>query len=173
MPNRHNIDAPITLVGFGRSGSSLVSDVFDRHPDVRFVGETVNLIFGSWYALEYSSGNIPALHEGRRWVPEEERAGRVVRETFLTCFPDNRRYWFHKPSDVPTTVISRFDETQWSDAAEWFWKVMHASFPKGTFFTILRHPCDIVLSGKGYWGYDELTMWWSLGYMAYLLAHPS
>jgi hypothetical protein len=173
MPNRHNIDSPITLVGFGRSGSSLLSNVFDRHPDVRFVGETTNLIFGSWYAVEYSTGNIPALEERRRFVPEDERAARVVRETFLTCFPDNRRYWFHKPIGVPTTVIARFDETHWSDAAEWFWKVMRTSFPKGTFFTLLRNPCDIVLSGKAYWGYDEATMWWASGYMAYLLTHPA
>jgi|GEM_PF-3033210 len=173
MPNRSNIDAPITLVGFGRSGSSLLSNVFGRHPDFQFVGETTNLIFGSWYAVEYSAGNIPALQERYRFVPEDERAGRVVRETFLTCFPDSRRYWFHKPIGVPTTVVARFDQTQWSDAAEWFWKVMHISFPKGKFFTLLRNPCDIVLSGKAYWGYDELTMWWALGYMAYLLAHPA
>jgi hypothetical protein len=49
---------------------------------------------------------------------------------------------------------------------------MRRSFPKARFFTILRHPCDVVLSAKRFWGYDEAGIWWSLGLMAYLVAHP-
>ncbi|MCP5419910.1 MAG: hypothetical protein H6970_07160 [Gammaproteobacteria bacterium] len=173
MPNESNIESPIQLVAFGRSGTSLISNVFERHPDFRFVGETANLIFGSWDAVEFSAGGIPQLFDGSYWVSEDERAGRVIRQTFLTCFPDDKKYWFHKPIGVPTAVMSKFDRSRWDEAGEWYWKVMRTSFPHAKYFTLLRHPCDVVLSAQSYWGHDEGGLWWALGFIAYLLTHPA
>jgi hypothetical protein len=173
MPNQHNIESPATLITSGRSGTSLLAAVFQQHADVQFVGETANLIFYTYEALDSSNSIIPSLFEGETWVPNDERAGRVVREAFLTSFPDSRRFWFQKPIGIPMPLATRFNEKEWSEAAEWYWKVLGRSFPKGKFFTVLRHPCDVVLSAKAYWGYDEATSWWSVGFMAYLLAHPA
>ncbi len=173
MPNLENIDSPVTLISFGRSGSSLLSNIFERHPAFRFVGETVNLIFGIWNAVEVSASGMPALFENERWVPEDERAGRAVRQGFLACLPDDRSRWFQKPIGMPTILVSNYDEGCWPDAAEHYWRVMKHSFPRARYFTILRNPSDVVLSAKSYWGYDERTLWELSARLAYFLAHPS
>jgi hypothetical protein len=173
MPNLRNIEAPVTLVAFGRSGTSLLSSLFDRHPDFRFAGETANLVFGSWHAAEFSASGIPPLVEGGKHVPDVDRAARAVRQAFLTCIPDDRPHWFHKPIGLPVIIPVLFRSDQWSEAAEWYWKVMRASFPKARYFTVLRNPCDVVLSSQAYWGYDQATMWHSLGLFSYILGHSS
>ena len=171
MPNQNNIRSPITLVSFGRSGTSLVSDIFKRHPDCFAAGETLDLIFDPWRAVEMSGGRIQPL-KGNDGVSSEELAGRVVRNVFLTCFSSDRPRWFHKPIGIPTNSAGA-DEAQWSERATWYWKVMRGAFPEAQYFTILRHPCDVVLSAQSYWGYGQRSMWQGLGFMAYLLTHPA
>jgi hypothetical protein len=173
MPNLRNIEAPVTLVAFGRSGTSLLSGLFDRHPDFSFAGETANLLFGSWHAVEFSASGIPPLVEGGAHVSNEKRAARAVRQAFLTCVPDDRPRWFHKPIGVPIVVPVLFRIDQWPEAAEWYWKVMRASFPKARYFTVVRNPCDVVLSAQSFWGYNQATMWHSLGLFSYIVSHPS
>jgi hypothetical protein len=97
----------------------------------------------------------------------------VVRQAFLTSFPDDRLWWFHKPIGPPVAALStKFaGEIDWTEAAEWYWKVMRHAFPKAKFLTILRHPCDIVLSSKARWGYDETALWQAVGLMAHILTH--
>ena len=173
MPNAQNVDAPIVLVGSGRSGTSLVSSLFDLHPDVRFVGETTNLIFEIWSAIDEMVGIVPPLITDGEPIGHQELAARVVRQTFLTCFPDDKLQWMHKPLGVPKAVSERFPSLdQWDEAAEWYWSGLSRAFPGGVFFALLRQPCDVVLSSRAKWGYSEEDLWWSLAYMSHLLRHP-
>lgn len=172
MPNRANITRPIVLIGVGRSGTSLVSRLFDLHPECSMVGETANLIFGPWQAVAVSSSTIAPLVEHDRWVSEDERAGRVVRETFLTCFPDDRAYWMQKPIGVPRAVADRFENIASAEAAAWYWRVMQSAFPDARFIGILRHPCDVVLSGREWWGFSESSLWFGLAALSGYLTHP-
>jgi hypothetical protein len=177
LPNICNVDSPITLLSYGRSGSSLLSKIFELHPDFSFVGETGNFIYDLWKGYEFSAGGLaPSIKDGR-WVPDDERSGRMVRDVFLSCFPDDKKYWFHKPIGVPIALSLRinagaFKEEEWDKAAVWYWNVINSSFPKAKFITILRHPFDVVLSSKSYWGYDEADIWWNYGLMSYLHLHP-
>jgi len=172
MPNASNIDAPIILVGPGRSGTSLISNVFGHHPDCAAVGETVNFIFGIWTALHTSASMIPPLIENGQPVPDEERAGRLVREAFLTAFPDSRGRWMQKPIGVPNAVVEMFRDDPGSDeAASFYWRVFRSSFPRARYITLLRHPCDVVLSGVAHWGQDEATLWRRFSDLARFLLH--
>jgi hypothetical protein len=173
VPNPLTIESPVTLIAPGRSGTSLLSSLFDVHPDFFFAGETVNLIFGSWHAAEFSSCGIAPLVEDGQPVPDIDRAARAVRQSFLTCVPDDKPSWFQKPLGVPVVHSLLFRDDEWHDIALWYWKVMRASFPKARYFTVLRNPCDVVLSSQAYWGYDQLTLWRSVGLLSYILAHPS
>ena len=171
MPNEGNIESPITLVGSPRSGTTLTSRIFQHHAGFSSVGETENLIFYSWHAVEASRDKTAPPIEDGVWVDDEQRARNVVRQTFLTCFPDDKPYWFQKPNGIPA-LFYKYEISQWSEAARWYWKVMRETFPKGRYFTVLRHPCDIVLSGRSLWGYDAAGMWWAIAFMANLLTHP-
>jgi hypothetical protein len=173
MPNDDNITAPITLVGSHRSGTSLISGLFERHPEFALAGETANLIFHTWAAAELCLDDIPPLMEESRWVADEELCSRLVRQAFLTCLPGSRPRWFHKPIGIPLALSERFGEDQWPQAADWYWKVLGHSFPQAKYFTILRNPCDVALSTRDRWGYGPYTTWWSIGFMAYLINHPA
>lgn len=96
----------------------------------------------------------------------------VVRQAFLTCLPDDRSRWFQKPIGIPTALYNKFDDAQHLEAGAWYWKVMRQSFPNARYFTVLRHPCDVVLSSKSYWGWSEESLWQSVARMAALIAHP-
>jgi hypothetical protein len=173
VPNITNVASPIILISYGRSGSSLLSKIFELHPDFAFVGETGNFIFDLWKAYEFSAGRLAPSIEGKRWVPDDERAGRMVREAFLSCFPEDKKHWFHKPIGVPIALSSKFSLDEWEKAAVWYWNVMKSTFPNAKYFTILRHPFDVILSAKSYWGFDEGEIWWNYALMSYLLLHPS
>lgn len=172
MPNVQNIASPVTLISYGRSGSSLLSKIFELHPDFSMVGETGNFMFDLWKGYEFSTGQFAPSIEDGQWIADDVRAGRMVRASFLSCFPDDKKKWFHKPIGVPIAVSSKFTEEDWDKAATWYWNAINSSFPKAKFFTILRHPFDVVLSAKSYWGFDEGAIWWNYGFMSYLLLHP-
>jgi Sulfotransferase family len=172
MPNPLNVDAPIILIGAGRSGTSLVSRIFDLHPDCSTVGETANLIFGTWEAVALSSASIAPLIEADAWVPEETRAGRVVRQAFLSCFSDDKPRWMQKPIGVPKALGDRFEDV-WSDkAGAWYWRVMRSAFPRARYVAIVRHPCDAVLSGRSKWGFSERSLWNALATIGAYLTPP-
>ncbi|WP_193143402.1 sulfotransferase [Fluviibacterium sp. MJW13] len=54
MPNRTNLTAPICLVGLGRSGTTLVTNIFRRHPGFQSLGETANLVYSTFRHIEKS-----------------------------------------------------------------------------------------------------------------------
>ena len=165
MPNHHNADAPITLISAGRSGTSLCAQLFAHHPDCVAVGETANVIFGAWNAVRTSTPYVLPQFEDGRPMPDDERAARAVRQTFVTCFPDERAHWMQKPIGIPK-AMQAFDDPAGDDAIAQYWRVLRTTFPRGRFFTILRHPCDAVLSGRAHWGMDEHRLWTALGWMA-------
>jgi hypothetical protein len=172
MPNASNVDAPIVLIGPGRSGTSLISSVFENHSECAFVGETGNLIFGIWTALHVSASLIPLLVEGDAAVPDDERAGRLVRQAFVTTFPNDRARWMQKPIGVPNAIVEMFPADPGSDeAASFFWRVLRSSFPRARYITLLRHPCDVVLSGVSHWGQDEVTLWTRFSDLARFMTH--
>lgn len=80
MPNPHNIEAPVILISMQRSGTTLVHDIFRRHPDFNAIGETANLIFGVWHAVESTRNITSPLIEAGVNVPYEEKAARIVRQ---------------------------------------------------------------------------------------------
>jgi len=173
MPNPDNVTSPVTLVSFGRSGTSLIANAFERHPDFSNAGETVNLIIGAWRAVELANPVLNASIEEGRYVTGDMRAARLVRQALVTTVPSDRPSWFQKPIGVPVGITEIFSNDEWDAAATWYWKVFTSSFPDARYFTILRNPFDIILSARAYWGYDEATLWWSLGLMSHLLAHPN
>jgi len=172
MPHPENILTPIVLIAPHRSGTSLVANAFDRHPCCSYAGETANLIFQAWDAVALAANNIPPLQEAGQWVADDERAARVVRRTMLTAVPNDRSEWFQKPLGIPRALSARFGNDAWDAAGTYYWRVLRQSFPQARYFTVLRPPCDVVLSISELWGFDQGAAWWAVGFMAALLLHP-
>ena len=158
MPNTSNISSPFTIVGNGRSGTSLLSKAFNAHPDCFFAGETVNLIHSVWTALASS-------------LPEKKKAEipDVIRHQFLRLYPSNQKYWMHKPIGVPIVVRFYNDEEEFFD---WFWDVIDQVFPQAKYFTVLRHPLDVLSSSRQWWGRSYESIIESNRRIARIVTHP-
>lgn len=172
MPNEGNIASPCVLIAYGRVGSTLLLDVFRRHHHIQALGETVQLIFNSWLDKEKE------LNDNGQTISNEQLnflCGDAVRSTFLRIFHDTRQAWFQKPIGAPNALFYKFGEYKvddWPLLAEWYWTVMSHSFPDARYFTVLRHPFDIILSAKKKWKTPEERTWRNLGLIAFLLTHP-
>ena len=158
MPNDRNILSPITIIGNGRSGTSLVSKIFSAHPDCFFAGETVNLIHSVWRSLESS---LPRNRLSA--IPE------VIQRQFLHLFPSRQRYWMHKPIGIP--IVARMFASD-QEFYEWFWDVLDATFPQAQYFTVLRHPLDVLVSSDQWWDYGLPSIVESNRRVAELITHP-
>jgi hypothetical protein len=170
MPNKDNIRSPITLFGNGRSGTSVLYRAFALHPEVEGCGETANLIFTSWRALEQISGltrygKIESKDHGAD-------AAELVRNAFLAVLPSEKKEWMQKPIGLPRIYRDFPDVEPDSDMfVAWYWTAFRRSFPESRSLAILRNPLDVVISGKGYLGVDDAVMWRSLKFLYRSLAH--
>jgi Sulfotransferase family len=158
MPHLENILRPITIVGNGRSGTSLISQIFKLHPECVYKGETVNLIHSVWKSMECSLGP-----KQQPEIPE------LIRQQFLQLFPSTERYWMHKPIGVPFVRNMFPDEDEF---LSWFWRILDQVFPQATYFTVLRHPLDVVLSSSRWWNIPFHQVMESNRIVAKLLIHP-
>lgn len=158
MPNKDNVISPFTIIGNGRSGTSLVSTVLRAHSQCSFAGETVNLIHSVWKSLESSLGQ-----------KQQEKIPEVIRQQFMMLFPNQSKHWMHKPIGIP--IIWNLFPCE-EDFYVWFWDVLEAVFPNAKYFTVLRHPLDVVTSSSKWWGYPHRTVIESNRKVANLITHP-
>jgi hypothetical protein len=128
------------------------------HPDCFFAGETVNLIHSVWRSLESS---LPVKRHTA--IPE------TIRRQFLHLFPSQHKYWMQKPIGIPIVARSFADD---SEFGEWYWNVLDETFPDASFFTVLRHPLDVLISSNQWWDYGLPAIIESNRRIAKLLTHP-
>lgn len=120
--------APLFLVGFPRSGTTLLDQVLDAHPDIAVIEErpvVAGLIARFTVAGRPYPDALAALTdderlEMRRWY--RDRMGR-----FLPAA--STRYMVDK---MPLNLVHA--------------GLIRAVFPEARFLLALRHPCDVVLS---------------------------
>ena len=176
MPNEDNILRPITLVSYGRSGTSLVHNILAAHPDIEGCGETMPLIFGTWEGSKRVRNVIrpdQTLPEG---VSHNVRSGKAVRAVFQAMFPNrDTPHWVHKPINVPFTVTQRDrqSEERFEEQAEAYWTTMRHSWPDGTASTVRRQPDEVARSAVRYWGFPTERIWRSIVNMAQILNHET
>lgn len=169
MPNRTNIKAPFSLIAYGRSGTSLLFKAFSARNDMDCTGETGNLIFTPWRALEQVSG---ITRYGKADDPKVygREAGAIVRKAFLTVFPSEKEHWMQKPIGTPR-IMWDFDAKDVDSFVEWYWTVFNRSFPQSRKFSIVRNPNDVYLSAKKYWGFTDLGIWRTQWIMYKIIGH--
>jgi hypothetical protein len=168
------IKSPITLISHGRSGTSLLQNIFNAHPDISVAGETADLIFSTWYSISLAKDIIPGLIEKGQPVPWNERVGRGVRAVFAEMYDLDTKYWMQKPIGQPFVIgYLRKKELSLDEWFELYWNILHDVFPQGKFITILRHPFDVVLSAGDYWGRQQARVWGDIATMARCILHPA
>ena len=157
MPNQDNVDAPITLLGIGRSGTSLLEACFRAHPNIQSIGESSGLIFSA-----ASGAHSTLIPSANKFPDRYDYDGFVIRKLLLAIEPSGRERWFHKPIGVPK-LISWWqlpgEKSTNGFPVEWYWKVLDAAFPRGKYLACLRNPWDVVLSWERFSGWKQKDLW--------------
>ena len=157
MPNKDNVKAPITLLGIGRSGTSLLEACFKAQPNIQSIGESSGLIFSA-----ASGAHSTLIPSANRFPDRYEYDGHVIQRLLMAVEPSGRERWFHKPIGVPK-LISWWQlpgaKITNGFPIEWYWKVLDAAFPDGKFLACLRNPWDVVLSWERFTGWKQKDLW--------------
>lgn len=149
MPNAQNITRPITLVGTGRSGTTLLTNVFRSHPDFESLGETANIIYPSFYHAEK---NLPFCAPYITKDNAAEMAVLSVRSSLQALFQSEKVHWFHKPIMLPR-VTGFFSSHE--NFAEWYWNTSKLLFPDSYIICVLRKPADVIHSYMKRWNQSQ------------------
>ncbi|WP_444906316.1 sulfotransferase family protein [Microbulbifer sp. SSSA008] len=148
MPNIRNVDEPIILLGNGRSGTTLMTGVFNKYLGLQSIGETTNLIFGVFRSIECSipyCGN-PAYHD----ETVRDIAVEKVRQLMVDLFPSDEKLWFQKPIMLPQIKTTFSSE---SEFFSWYWDTLYKIFPRAKVIFILRNPVDVLNSYQKRWNW--------------------
>jgi hypothetical protein len=166
MPNQMNVEGPITLVGSGRSGSTLLTNIFRRHPKFQSLGETTNFIFSPYY---YMKRALPFCGPRPNQTSVNEAAKIGVHAMLIRTYHSARPHWFHKPIMLPV-VVREFKAID--DFASWYWDATRQLFPHAKFFTILRAPERVVISAVTRWKQPPARAAANLARIYRVMLHP-
>ncbi|MEP9381165.1 sulfotransferase [Nocardioides cheoyonin] len=167
MPNPDNVDAPVTLVGPGRSGTTLVTQIFRRHSCFFAVGESASLVYTTYKQLNSylrNTGRIP----GDRTVPDAARD--AVYAMLCSAYPSEEERWFQKPIFLPT--VNRAFETP-EEFGSWYWEASCHLFPRGRWLTVVREPVSTAASIMVRWGNTEEHAFRRIENSFRLMLHPA
>ena len=124
---KNSVKSPIFIIGFPRSGTTLLDTILRSHPNIEVIEEKplIDMIVAA-IDRPISPGTLSALSSKqltklRKLYEEESR--RLV-----------------KPIKTGQIIIDKFPLNIIHIP------VMHALFPNGKYILVLRHPCDCVLS---------------------------
>jgi hypothetical protein len=157
MPNLGNAGSPITLLGIGRSGTSLLEACIRTCPNVQSIGESSGLIFST--ACGAHSTLIPSVH---KYPDRYDYDGHAIRQLLIALEPSDRERWFHKPIGVPKLVSwwqLPGEKSTNGFPIEWYWRVLEAAFPAAKYLACLRNPWDVVRSWERFAGWNQKDLW--------------
>jgi len=123
-----SLESPVFVVGFPRSGTTLLEQMLDAHPRLQSMDERPFLNTLSDQLEDFDVAVPEGLHKLDQRDCDELRKGYVT----LACSKVPRRWDARLVDKNPLNML-------------WL-PMIHRMFPRAKFILALRHPCDVVLS---------------------------
>lgn len=162
MPNRANVERPISLIGLGRSGTTVLQAAFGRHPHVQVCGETFGMIAAMWSGSMVSYLNNDFTNLENLGLKQPEKAPHYIRACMCALCRGDKPFWFHKPIGLPKFLNWNLLPGEKSPIngfpTSWYWQILSEAFPQSTYITTVRSPWDVVLSRREHSGWDMQGM---------------
>jgi hypothetical protein len=84
------LDAPIIIIGAGRSGSTLLDRMLDAHPDIHMLGETNFITTMLWKSLlDRRKRHLLTVTDSEAILAELKRLGDIEQRTIAELFELN------------------------------------------------------------------------------------
>lgn len=139
------LDAPIIIIGAGRSGSTLLDRMLDAHPDIHMLGETNFITTLLWKSLlDRQKRHLLAIADPSVILEELARLGVVERRTIAELF------------ELASAKKSRWGMKEiWNGARRTVdWSLYDRVYPKAIWVHLIRNPVDYSRSAVGWTGAD-------------------
>lgn len=164
MPNPSNVSSPINLYGVGRSGTSLLMDLFARVPWIQNCNETLGLVFGAWSGALFSEFSHDRTGVG---VAKRHFAINAVHGALVGAMPTDKAVWAQKLAGIPNNFvwepyITAQDKATFGDLYSFpfalYKEVIAASFPNAVNVLVVRDPLEVALSRQDFSGWDRSSV---------------
>lgn len=120
--------SPVFVVGFPRSGTTLLEQMLDAHPALQSMDERPHLDVLAHQLEEYGLHLPEDLHKLTQAECDELRKGYLI----MACEKVQRRWGALLVDKNPLNMLAL--------------PLIHRLFPAARFILMLRHPCDVLLS---------------------------
>ena len=176
MPNLQNVAGPINIHGFGRSGTTLLQNIFDVTGYIQCCGETNGFVFCC-----YRGGQVlSAPHDKQAPGSTETVAARALHAALCAAMPSDKPSWCQKLGGIPNQVVfetligpadRRYAALPYAFPYAWFWRVLANAFPQSSVL-MLRDWRDVVISRSRFSGYRPEDVAHDLAVYYNVMAHP-
>jgi Sulfotransferase family len=145
------LEAPIVIIGAGRSGSSLLHEVLNAHPAIHMLGEMEfampQIWRGVWEVSAAATARSRRLELARREVASEPDDRILARISALETQEREQAAGIIRDALDRLYRLSALPKTHWGFKEIWMptqgphsWRAYDALFPKATYVHIIRHP---------------------------------
>jgi hypothetical protein len=164
-------EAPIIIIGNGRSGSTLLNQVLDFHPDIVMLGEMKFAAVRAWAALWEADANNKQRNVGNEFRADPTLEARIVNcpesHSKLTARLESKEYGrtaeILRRALVEWFCLSETETHYWGfkeifngAAFRYDWEIYDHLFPRALWLHIVRHPIHYACSAISHEGL-ELT----------------
>lgn len=146
----YDCQAPVIIIGAGRSGSTLLSAIFNEHPHISFFGESYFLAPYVWQRVFEQYGlvmsylsewrNPQNLNRDKLEVKEQKRVGQLIAQfvsDVMKTDPDSPQ-WGYKEIWNGSPQFETFD-----------WQTYDTIFPGAKYIHLVRNPFKYAISTAG------------------------
>jgi len=164
--NSSDICAPITLLGAGRCGTSVIQALALQSRALRVVGETAPLIFDTFENIAIAANNTDIERGGDTSI--NLFIAKHIRQLFNRMYNLEGLRWFQKPIGLP-----KYYEFMLTAGApiniisDRYWAILRTIFPHAKIAISLRDPIDNILSISRYM---NISVTKATVYLCYMLA---
>lgn len=139
------LDAPIIIIGAGRSGSTLLDRMLDAHPGIHMVGERSFMVVTLWKCmLDVRKNSLLSVEDTSQLLEELARLGKVelhVVDELFQLASAGKRFWGMK-------------EIWNGDKGAVDWAIYDLVFPNAIWVHLVRNPMDYARSAIGWTGVE-------------------
>jgi hypothetical protein len=176
MPNAANVEAPINVLGIGRSGTTMLCAAIASALKFQNCAETATAVFATYAA------HLQGLSDDRTGggTANSILAIGAVRGALIGAMPTDKSGWVQKVAGIPKNlrwedVITPTDREYGGDFAfpyTWYWTVLERCFPRSINILSARNPLDIVASRQSMSGWQPKETWRDFLLMSKMMLHP-
>jgi hypothetical protein len=177
MPNFESVNAPINVMGVGRSGSSLLLAAVAGAYGYQNCGETMQAILGTYFG--FSSGQSHDRDGGP--LSHEDLARTAVHAAIVAAMPSSKPGWVQKLAGIPKLMVldSKIEKADrdyggaYAFPYSWYWEVLANLFPAGKNILCIRNPVDICSSRQSMSAWAPRDVWLDVCLLAKIMLYPA